>query len=296
MRAVMVICEGRSDVAFVRRSLIAISACRRCSGEIRDLPSPFGVLSNKSRELSDGPSDGVISEHIKDRFGKKGPEGERKLRDATFLQPPHFEDAIWDRNESVIYFLVNAGGGSQHVAVTDLVERVDASMLLDDLDITECAFAFLFDADERGEAAAREHFCNHYCDFFECDDHFDKKNWVRTRKFPVGLFIWRDAEGKGALEEHIIPMIKSTWPKRFKDAYEFIDKNRNSQWRDKVFQTRTNMQKAIIASVGQFSFPGESSLSVIYDDRGIPDSEFETSDSCSAVVMFLQDVPWAGDQ
>ena len=91
-------------------------------------------------------------------------------------------------------------------------------------------------------------------------------------------------------------MIKSTWPKRYKDAYEFIDKNRNSQWRDKVFQTRTNMQKAIIASVGQFSFPGESSLSVIYDDRGIPDSEFETSDSCSAVVMFLQDVPWAGDQ
>ena len=103
MRAVMIICEGRSDIALVRRSLISISECRRFIGKIRDLPSPFGVVSNKTRELSDGLSDGVISEHIKDSFGRKGPEGGRKLRNATSLSPPYFEDTICDRKENVIF-------------------------------------------------------------------------------------------------------------------------------------------------------------------------------------------------
>lgn len=94
MRIVIAICEARSDIAFVQKSLISIFEFRRFSGRIRDLSLPFGVLSNKSRELPVGSSGGVISEHINDCFGKKGPEGDRKLRGAAFLPPPHFEDVM----------------------------------------------------------------------------------------------------------------------------------------------------------------------------------------------------------
>ena len=166
-------------------------------------------------------------------------------------------------------------------------------MLMDDLDVTECAAAFLFDADERGEASMRKDFRKWYGGFLDRDFSFEHENWVRTEKFLVGVYIFCDAEGKGALEQHIVPMVKSTWPKRFKDAHEFISENR--QRRDKVFQPPTNKQKAVITCVGQFDFPGDSIFSIINESNGIPDSKFETSDACLKLVNFLQKVPWAGN-
>ena len=285
MRAVLVICEGRSDVAFVCRSLISISECRRFSGEIRHLPSPFGGLRNSS-------SDGVIVEHIKKSFGIKVPEDEQRLQRATFLSPPQFDDAIWDYERDVIYLVVNSGGRDQHGAILDLLRRVSLASRFRGLDVTESAIAFLLDANDRGEATTLEDFCGRYGKFFGGFSIPTHARWMKTPKFPVGAFICSGSDGKGGLEDHMVPIVISTWPERFEAACEFVDQNRQES--DKVSQTRTNRQKAIISSVGQFDFPGDSIYSVISDDNGIPDVKFGESDACKALVKFLQGVQWMG--
>ena len=42
MKAVLVFCEGRHDVAFAQRSLGAHGGCKWVDKPVRELPSPFG--------------------------------------------------------------------------------------------------------------------------------------------------------------------------------------------------------------------------------------------------------------
>ena len=44
MKAVLIICEERSDIAFVRRSLKAIASCKEFDGGIGDRPTPLGAI------------------------------------------------------------------------------------------------------------------------------------------------------------------------------------------------------------------------------------------------------------
>ena len=235
-------------------------------------------------------SDGVIVQHIRKSFGSKVPEDEQRLQRATFLSPPQFDDAIWDYERDVIYLVVNSGGRNQHVAVLDLLRRVALASRFRDLDVTESAVAFLLDANDRGVAATLDDFRGWYGEFFGGISNVAHAMWMDTPTFPVGAFICSGDDGKGGLEDNMVPIVISTWPERFAAACQFVDQNK--QRSDKVSQTRTNRHKAIISSVGQFDFPGDSIYSVVSEDNGIPDGKFRESDACRAVVTFLQAVQW----
>lgn len=62
MKAVLVICEGRSDIAFSKRSLTSAQGFCELKKRIGELPSPFGASS--------GTSKGIIARHIENCFGK----------------------------------------------------------------------------------------------------------------------------------------------------------------------------------------------------------------------------------
>ena len=95
MRAVLVICEGRSDIAFSKRSLTSAKEFREVRERIGELPSPFGASS--------GTSKGIIARHIENCFGKKPPD-EMKLPGAAFLSHPQFDAVALNQAENVFYF------------------------------------------------------------------------------------------------------------------------------------------------------------------------------------------------
>ena len=93
------------------------------------------------------------------------------------------------------------------------------------------------------------------------------------------------------MENYIIEMTESIWRDRHNKVFDFIKEHSDPE--DLVLKSDTNMFKAIIATVGQFNFPGDSLFSVIDDrSKGIPDEQFKTSKDCINLVKFIQDVPW----
>ena len=316
MRAILVVCEGRSGIAFVRRSLIAIAACTGYNNKIGDFPAPFGAIPSVSK-VGHISEKGVISRHIETCFGRKATD-DRKLSGAVSLPPPNFDAAILGKDKDSIYLFVNAGGRSQHNSVIELLEGVDSAVdligdyqnvLLEsmsstqrseyhirrsstaDMMITKYAVAFLLDANNRGIENTVGDFRGSYYDFFGDLTHLDHAGWAKSDRCPVGLYICCNEEGKGALENYIIEMTESIWRDRHNKVFDFIKEHSDPE--DLVLKSDTNMFKAIIATVGQFNFPGDSLFSVIDDrSKGIPDEQFKTSKECINLVKFIQDVPW----
>lgn len=288
MKAVLVICEGRSDIAFVRRSLLArIPECRQFNGGIVSLYTPFGANPPSFKK-------GVITQHIEKCFGDHLADS-RKLKGATILPRPQFDAAVINTEKEVIYLFVDSGGRDQHKAVIKLLESVDAPFkslgISKYLDVKEYATAFLFDANDRGKENVIEDFRTNYCDYFGCLADVGNKCWAESDRCPVGLYICCNEEGKGTLENYIVKMTENTWRDRHNKAFNFIEENSNPE--DRVLKSDANRFKAVIATVGQFNFPGDSLFSLIDDrSKGIPDQQFNTSDACINLVEFIQDVPW----
>ena len=286
MRAVLVICEGRHDIAFVQRSMCAIAGGLLKGVRVGELPSPFGTIPRGS--------DGLIAEHI-EKSAKRKRAADRKLLGAAILPLPQFDDAVWDDGRNEIYLFVNSGGIDRHDDVIELLEGVDESMDLPgfDMDITEYATAFLVDANDRGIDETQKNVCNRYSNHFRKLSATAHATWTDSDKCPVGIFIFCRCDGTGTLEDHVAPMAALAWKERYKNACNFIDQGKKNS--DKVSRRRANRLKAIIACVGQFNFPGDSLFSVIKHggrDGGIPDSEFKNSKVSNELVEFLQGVRW----
>lgn len=287
MKAVLVICEGRSDIAFVRRSLIAIAECKEFIGKVRDLPAPFGTIQSTA-------SKGLIATHINRSFSDK-PADDQKIAGSERLSPPQFDSAVLNKEENILYLFVNSEGRDQHKGVVRLLEGVDVSMKnlrgFEDLDVKEYATAFLFDANSRGKDNTIKKFNSNYCDHFGCILPSDHAVWIKSDKCPVGVFICCGEDGKGATENYIIQMVSSAFSERYQGACKFIDENKKES--DKVSKSEVNILKAIITTVGQFNFPGYSFFPLINDEcKGIPDGQFQESDACDELIKFLQNVPW----
>ena len=298
MKAVLVFCEGRSDIAFVRRSLVAIAECEEFSGRIRDLPAPFGTIRTIKSERSIA-SKGLIARHIDECFNNKSAD-DQKLAGAVSIPTPQIDSIVLSKERNVIYLFINAGGRDQHKKAIEMLGKVESSIRFiykmqiessKDWNVTEYSTAFLFDANDRGKENTIQQFHNNYCDYFSCSLPSDHAVWIRSDKCPVGIFICCGEDGKGATENYIIRMISSAFSERYQGACKFINENRKGS--DKVSKSKVNTLKAIITTVGQFSFPGDSFLSLIRDKgSGIPDEQFKNLDACKDLVKFLQDIPW----
>ena len=64
-------------------------------------------------------------------------------------------------------FFVSSGGRGQHKKVVELLENVDASMSFDGWSVTECAIAFLLDANDRGIDGTLKEFREQYQEFLD---------------------------------------------------------------------------------------------------------------------------------
>lgn len=283
MKAVLVICEGLHDAIFVQRSLGAVAGCKWFPGAIRELPSPFGSVPQRSLN-------GLIATRM-----ARDVEG-LTLRETVYPVLPHFESAVIDEGKGTLFVQVRAGGDSQADAVTDLLEDIDASLGAGPMDIAEYAVAFLFDADEDGLSkrvgAFRNAYQRHFGSFLTNADH---ARWLNAATCHVGVYVvHRSPEDPvGTLEDHLAPMAAAAWPDHYGSARDFIDHNRRDD--DAASRNDADCLKAVITSAVQFEHPG-ASLSKAIARGGIPSAQFERCRLSRDLVRFLQAVPWCDDE
>lgn len=279
MKAVLVFCEGHTDVIFVQRSLGAISSkCDWYNGPVRDLPTPFG-----------GSVDGATKNgFIATQFDRNihGLE----LRAATNPPKPHFCSVICDRSRDVLYLQVVMGGIDNASGVIDLIDLVNEAVNISGVEISRFASAIICDANDIGLKERLRLLGDNYCTLFENDVKLAHAGWVTAKMCPFGVFVFHCADnGFGTLESHVEGMVSSVWPERYKHARKFIDRARRDG--DAVSQRDASRLKAIITASGQLDFPGRP-LSRVIDREGIPSKKFRELPECKQLVGFLQNIPW----
>ena len=218
------------------------------------------------------------------------------LRETSYPVLPHFESAVVDDGEEILFVQIRAGGDEKAGAVTDLLEDLDASLEAGPMDIgREYAVAFLFDADNGGLRKRIETFRTAYGRHFGNLTSADHAGWLRTATCHVGVFVVHRSpeEPFGTLEDHLAPMAKTAWPDYYDGARAFVEHNRRDG--DAASTSGADRLKAVITSAVQFEHPG-APLSTAIARRGIPAEQFEQCQLSHDLVRFLQAVPWRDNE
>lgn len=251
MRAVLVFCEGRHDVVFVRRSLCAAAKGELFKGRIRDLPAPFGA------------SEGVPQGFISSQYAKHELEGGR-LAEAAHARPPTFDAVVAVPEDETLYFLLRCGTDSAAGRTIPVVKSVAnlVGKFSEPSGVGEVAFAFLFDADDAGVEVRTARFAS---DYAAClgDNPVGHANWARCHLGPVGLFVFHDSStGNGTLEDALAPMVHDAWSERWHAAGVYLDTHAKET--DPIRRGKASkLKKAQISITGQFLCPGDSMSKVI---------------------------------
>ena len=284
MRAVLVFCEGRHDAVFVQRSLNALGECRPVKKAIGKLPSPFGPGTTTKQ--------GLLAKRLAD-FDLE----DLTLTAAASPRLPCFEAPLENRRSKTLFFPVRTGGQDHVEPVKGLLRdlaTVFEPELVDDYEVAEYAAAFLFDADEDGVEQKLTLFRTRFTGQFGDLSEADHGKWLVAR-VPVGCFVFHRSSNDptGTLEDHLEPMAKEAWPRRYKDARRFLDGGRGPT--DQVSRNKAELVKATITVSGQFDHPGDPMTQIIRDKR-LPNSQFQKSALSRALTDFLKRTPWRGSR
>lgn len=282
MRAVLVFCEGKTDVVFVERSLGAVRGYKRWLGTIKDLPSPFGADKSVPR--------GLIATRLAER------DFEDYSLHASYPPSPQFESALHSATGDMVFLMISVGGkvdrpGRKAEAIFELIRQVDVLISEGECKVTEYAAAFLFDANACGVSKTLDNFRKTYSTHFGSLENAAHGQWTKTKSVPVGVYIFhKDVQETGTLEDHLAPMVEAAWPDRYANAQNFIDKNRQLSeidWR----KNGAALLKAIITVAGQFSHPGRPLVTIVAQN-GLPEEQFKRSQASQTLVRFLEGTPW----
>lgn len=276
MRAVLVFCEGKHDVAFVERSLGACGGCDRINLSIQELPSPFGAC--------DSVPLGLIATRL------KGFSVEDLTLHMELHPTPAFESVVRMPGDGMMFVLVSVSGKDQAQQALQLMRHVDATMMSDEFDVKEHAAAFLFDADEKGLVTTVEEFRHRYGAYFGGMEEAHHGQWTQTGTIPVGLYVFHGGSGgTGTVEHDLAPMVQAAWPRRYAAAERFVADH--AEPGDAVLKSDGRRLKAVMTAAGQFDNPGRP-LSTVIGRNGLPEAQYASSPACIALVNFLTATPW----
>ncbi len=281
MKAVLVFCEGHTDVVFVQRSLGAISPeCRWYDGAVKDLPTPFGGSANGTTR------NGFIATQFNRNIHVL------ELRSAVNPPTPHFCSVVRDDSRGVLYFQIVMGGINNPGGVIQMIDLVNEAVNVSGVEVSKFASAIICDANDIGLQKRLKRLRSDYCTLSDSIAELAHAKWVDAKMCKFGVFVFHHADHEfGTLENHVEDMVKLVWPERYECASKFIDCARKKC--DFVLQRDADRLKAIITAAGQLEFPGRP-LSRVIDRRGIPPDRFRQLPECTKLVEFLQN-PWKQD-
>ncbi len=269
VKALLVLCEGPHDVAFIKKVLRVNKGYTKVNVKFSKLPAPFNSLFKQT----------VTSHALKD----------------ISLEMAHkfFLPDIILKNEDHYVFVFNSGGNTAYDKVRSLLEQYitladDVNTFPSDAEeiVEKSNYLFLYDADELGvdEIATTVKY-----EFDNIDQSpFLNKEWKDSISSMSGkvmdnkaLYVWGRDQEKGTLEDLIYPMFLNDKPEIISKAEEAIDGMFN--WPTTISQ-QAKRKKAIITVAGQKKKPGLSMNLILSEGDLIKENTWQTD---SRVIEFL---------
>lgn len=107
---------------------------------------------------------------------------------------------------------------------------------------------------------------------------------------PAGLFIFHDEHQKGALEEHVLPLMRLENETIFSDAENYFDRHYERKRAKGKKRGALVKGKALIGIAGQLQVAGRSNTVVLSDTDYMTDAKIKTSVPAQALLTFVKEL------
>lgn len=256
-KALLVLCEGPHDVAFVNQIFKFCFGANEERLKFSEYPSPFNQLFRTSVEKHAAKD---LSLDMAHKFF---------LPDKTL------------RKDDWLILLFNAGGKTQVDKLTSFLKDFltlykEASVFPQEAisTISEAKYLFLYDVDHNTPDTVAVWMQKQFATIEEREWILNEWNIAGNNRGVIqddkALYVWADKEGKGTLEAILFPLYEISSPELLKKSQQFIEDNflwdaKGKNLKQK-FKKEADKKKAILCTAGQGEKPGRPLSAIINDN------------------------------
>lgn len=286
---VFVLCEGPHDVAFLYRILKAIGF-ETYSEKIKNFPAPLNDFISQSVQ----------------RIAVE----EMKLEEIR--QRPIPSEVLIYRNQT-LFLMYSVHGDSKKPIREEIIKSITAFIPTDPdelnpLEGLHLALLYFFDADNVGVSARLSEVKTELHEFLgrtPGDETFMDNGSVHIiDTITYGAYIFAGGEGKGKLEDILLPLMIEENEEIFEKAVQYLELKDNNRLkklkiaeRDGLFvESRTgeklkfDLAKSEICIAGQLQNSGKSNVVIIKDCDYITLHKIQASPACREIIAFFRQV------
>ncbi|MFK7979078.1 MAG: DUF3226 domain-containing protein [Saprospiraceae bacterium] len=293
IKAIIILCEGKTDVAFLRR-LLTVDSYRDYKEVVGNMPNPLGLGGNNNNK-------------------SKGSYFINKLRtyqyDSANLRDLPILPLILRRTQGVsdtYAFLYDMNGmdrvDNYKEIIRDFQNLSRKSLQPDDFAIShlkmDVALAFVYDIDDKSSSKRVEYIKETFSDTIEEIQYLrEDKSIIDSKHFKgVGYYFLCDEQSdKGNLEDLILPLMKKGKEDLFENAEKFLNSEgefvryRNTTPLSKDdSKTASDLNKSLIGSVGQIEISGLNNADIIKHTKLLDKDKFKSSKQCLVILKFIK--------
>ncbi|HAA10685.1 MAG TPA: hypothetical protein DCE41_02910 [Cytophagales bacterium] len=283
-RIILTLCEGPHDVAFLYR-ILKTEGYQSFNKKLQEFPTPIADLLIEEVKLADVEE--LKIDQVKNR-----------------LLP---REVLHKTDTYILFYAI--GGDSKAELRKSLVDSIYAlipqneneiSPLSDDTDLSVIYF---FDADNQGVEARIKQINSEIISVLgDIADPFENNGEKKKIKgLNLGGFVFSTNEGKGKLEDILIPMMKESNEKIFEDAAIFLenaDPERQKELKlidedgtlkeTRGKKVKYDIQKSLVGVVGQLQRSGSSNVVAIRFTDYVSLDKIRKDQNCSQIITFFK--------
>ena len=284
---ILSLCEGPHDVAFIYR-ILRVCGFNHYNNRIEDFPSPIGEFLKKEAH----------KENLEQLTLEELRQG---------LLPSN----AMSRGESLV-LLYSLGGDTSKPQRKRLIDTI-RSFSPEGHDAKEFTLGeeasykvlYFYDADKKGVGERLNEIASELTEFFstEIDAFAENGTCARIGGMTIGAYIFADDQGKGTLENILLPLMRLNNEEIFESADNFIDTHHDpgrmcrlkirmsadgkpTEKRD-TKNRKFDRSKSLIGIVGQLQNPGATNQVTIQHSDFLNLDKIQKSDICHAIsAMF----------
>ena len=294
IKAIIILCEGKTDVAFLRRLLLEVDDYRDYKEIVRNMPKPLGLGGEKNDKSKGSYFINKLRTYQYDSS---------KLRDMPIL--PLILRRIKGVSDTYV-FLYDMNGmdrvDNYKEIISDFQNLSRKSLSEDDFAFShltmDIALAFVYDIDDTSSSERVEYIKETFSDTIEEIKYLEEEKPIIDSKHFKGVsyyFLCDEQKNKGNLERLILPLMKKGKEPLFEKAEEFLNceggfiryKKTGPSLKD-VSKTASDLNKSLIGSVGQIEISGLNNADIIKHTRLLDVDKFKSSKRCIAIVEFIK--------
>ncbi len=263
-KLILSFCEGAHDAAFVFRILKENKYKNFTDKNIKKFPK-------------------ILHDFFKTKMEKFS-----SLDDKKFYEKPYFPRYILKKEKEEIYVLLYTVGGvskiEKNIKTIKFFRHSAKEEKFGISKIKELSINFIFDAEEM---EVKDRIIEIIKDLKKIDKGISEKIKEIKNGIPIenidyfksiGIYIFSSDDGKGKLEDILLPLIKKDNEEIYERSLNFLEKNKMELKKRKFY-----FDKSLIGILGQLQISGKANTVIIQDSNLINEEKIKNNEICKKI-------------